>query len=48
MFCIVLVVLLLGVLLLGISMGAIILIDPIICILAIIGLYKLVKHFTEK
>lgn len=48
MISLLIILVLLGILLLAISMGAIVLIDPIICILLIIGIVKLVKKFTSK
>ena len=48
MITIALIVILLGVLFLAICMGAVFLIDPIIAILIIVGLFKLISKLTSK
>lgn len=48
MITIIILVLLLGVLMLAICMGAVFLIDPIIAILIIVGLVKLISKLTSK
>lgn len=42
------ILLLLGLLVFVICMGAVVLIDPIICILVIYGLYKLIKWIRNR
>ena len=48
MISLLLILILVGALVFVICMGAVVLIDPIICILVIYGLYKLVKWLRRK
>lgn len=48
MITLTIILILLGLLVLAICMGAIVLIDPIICILIIIGLVKLFTKLSKK
>lgn len=48
MISLLLILILVGTLVFVICMGAVILIDPIICILVIYGLYRLVKWLRRK
>ena len=47
MITLLILVLLIGTIVVVLSTGCIVLLDPVIAILAIYGIYRLVKHFTK-